>query len=188
MCYFFYAGRASSSPAMDVFITLLSLGINGYKNLITQRKEMYTYLKEELTKVALKHGERLLETKNNPISLGKQWFNAQVLYCAALQYSLIKNVDTCGVISSAGFVDWEALMWQPGWVQRNKGSLQPGRPLSRLQPFFITPKSALLPCQYLLTKPVTEKPHMCQHLFNHTGFIIFFPFIVNAKVLYCFTL
>lgn len=71
-CYFFYAGRASSSPAMDVFITLLSLGVNGYKNLITQRKEMYTYLKEELTKVALKHGERLLETKNNPISLGKQ--------------------------------------------------------------------------------------------------------------------
>ena len=68
----FCAGRASSSPAMDVFITLLSLGVNGYKNLITQRKEMYTYLKEELTKVALKHGERLLETKNNPISLGKQ--------------------------------------------------------------------------------------------------------------------
>ncbi|PNF28476.1 O-phosphoseryl-tRNA(Sec) selenium transferase [Cryptotermes secundus] len=65
-----YPGRASSSPAMDVFITLLSLGVNGYKNLITQRKEMYTYLKEELTKVALKHGERLLETKNNPISLG----------------------------------------------------------------------------------------------------------------------
>jgi O-phospho-L-seryl-tRNASec:L-selenocysteinyl-tRNA synthase len=57
---------------MDVFITLLSLGVNGYKSLITQRKEMYTYLKEELTKVALKHGERLLETKNNPISLGNQ--------------------------------------------------------------------------------------------------------------------
>jgi O-phospho-L-seryl-tRNASec:L-selenocysteinyl-tRNA synthase len=60
---------------MDVFITLLSLGVNGYKNLITQRKEMYTYLKEELTKVALKHGERLLETKNNPISLGIRCFN-----------------------------------------------------------------------------------------------------------------
>jgi len=146
MCYFFYAGRASSSPAMDVFITLLSLGVNGYKNLITQQKEMYTYLKEELTKVALKHGERLLETKNNPISLGKQWFNVQVLYYTALQYRSIKNVDTCGVVSLARFVDWEALMWQPGWLQRNKGSLQPGRPLSRLHPFFITPKSALLPC------------------------------------------
>ncbi|KAK7873918.1 hypothetical protein R5R35_012932 [Gryllus longicercus] len=65
-----YPGRASSSPSMDVFITLLSLGVNGYKNLITQRKEMYTYLKEELSKVAFKHGERILETKNNPISMG----------------------------------------------------------------------------------------------------------------------
>ncbi|XP_049859795.1 O-phosphoseryl-tRNA(Sec) selenium transferase isoform X1 [Schistocerca gregaria] len=65
-----YPGRASSSPAMDVFITLLSLGVSGYKNLVTQRKEMYNYLKEELTKVALKHGERLLDTKNNPISIG----------------------------------------------------------------------------------------------------------------------
>jgi hypothetical protein len=64
---------------MDVFITLLSLGMNGYKNLITQRKEMYTYLKEELTKVALKHGERLLETKNNPISLGNEYFNGKIL-------------------------------------------------------------------------------------------------------------
>lgn len=64
-------GRASASPAMDVFITLLSLGVNGYKNLISQRKEMYKYLKEELGKVATKHGERLLDTKNNPISIGK---------------------------------------------------------------------------------------------------------------------
>ncbi|EEB13174.1 UGA suppressor tRNA-associated protein, putative [Pediculus humanus corporis] len=64
-----YPGRASSSPAMDVFITLLSLGINGYKNLISQRKEMYNYLKEELGKVASKHGEKILDTKNNPISI-----------------------------------------------------------------------------------------------------------------------
>ncbi|KAI5706994.1 hypothetical protein M8J75_013288 [Diaphorina citri] len=65
-----YPGRASASPAMDVFITLLSLGINGYKHLISQRKEMYKYMREELQKVATKHGERLLETKNNPISIG----------------------------------------------------------------------------------------------------------------------
>ncbi|CAG2062651.1 unnamed protein product, partial [Timema podura] len=69
-----YPGRASSSPAMDVFITLLSLGMNGYKNLITQRKEMYTYLKEELTKIAFKYGERILETKNNPISIDVSLF------------------------------------------------------------------------------------------------------------------
>lgn len=68
---FIFVGRASSSPAIDVFITLLSLGINGYKNLVTQRKEMYNYLRDELSKVASKHGERLLDTKNNPISMGK---------------------------------------------------------------------------------------------------------------------
>lgn len=56
---------------MDVFITLLSLGVNGYKNLISQRKEMYKYLKEELGKIASKYGEKILETKNNPISIGK---------------------------------------------------------------------------------------------------------------------
>lgn len=65
-----YPGRASSSPAIDVFITLLSLGINGYKSLVTQRKEMYNYLRDELSKIATKHGERLLDTKNNPISMG----------------------------------------------------------------------------------------------------------------------
>lgn len=67
---FSFAGRASASPPMDVFITLLSLGVNGYRNLITQRKEMYKYLKEELSKVASKHGEKILDTKSNPISIG----------------------------------------------------------------------------------------------------------------------
>ncbi|XP_076166175.1 sec synthetase isoform X2 [Ptiloglossa arizonensis] len=47
-----YPGRASASSIMDVMITLLSLGMAGYKQLITQRKEMYSYLKEELEKLA----------------------------------------------------------------------------------------------------------------------------------------
>ncbi|XP_059471686.1 O-phosphoseryl-tRNA(Sec) selenium transferase [Neocloeon triangulifer] len=72
-----YPGRASSSPALDVFITLLSLGVKGFKDLVTQRKEMYSLLKEELGKVAQKHGERLLETKSNPISI------AMTLSCLA---------------------------------------------------------------------------------------------------------
>lgn len=32
------AGRGSGSPCLDVFITLLSLGLKGYKQLCTQRK------------------------------------------------------------------------------------------------------------------------------------------------------
>lgn len=65
-----FTGRASASPPMDIFITLLSLGVNGYKNLINQRKEMYKYLKDELQKIAAKHGEKILDS-NNPISIGK---------------------------------------------------------------------------------------------------------------------
>ena len=32
------AGRASSTPSMDAFITMLSLGWRGYKQLLTERK------------------------------------------------------------------------------------------------------------------------------------------------------
>ncbi|XP_077333815.1 O-phosphoseryl-tRNA(Sec) selenium transferase [Lithobates pipiens] len=64
-----YPGRASASPSLDVLITLLSLGASGYKNLLTERKEMFTYLSSELKTLAAKHKECLLETPHNPISL-----------------------------------------------------------------------------------------------------------------------
>ena len=47
------------------------MGSSGYKKLTDERKENYKILKEEMTKVAEKYGERLLDVKNNPISLGK---------------------------------------------------------------------------------------------------------------------
>ncbi|XP_041471539.1 O-phosphoseryl-tRNA(Sec) selenium transferase-like isoform X2 [Lytechinus variegatus] len=64
-----YPGRASASPSTDLFITLLSLGSKGYKNLLKERKELFTFLHEELAKVAVKYGERLLHTPHNPISM-----------------------------------------------------------------------------------------------------------------------
>ena len=66
-----YPGRASSSPTIDVFITLMQMGTTGYKALMEQRRENYKILKEEMVQVAEKYGERVLETKNNPISIGK---------------------------------------------------------------------------------------------------------------------
>lgn len=33
-----YAGRASASPSMDVFITLLEMGMTGYERLLRERK------------------------------------------------------------------------------------------------------------------------------------------------------
>ncbi|XP_052055306.1 O-phosphoseryl-tRNA(Sec) selenium transferase isoform X2 [Apodemus sylvaticus] len=64
-----YPGRASASPSLDVLITLLSLGCNGYKKLLKERKEMFVYLSTQLKKLAEAHNERLLQTPHNPISL-----------------------------------------------------------------------------------------------------------------------
>ena len=46
------------------------MGTSGYKKLTDERKENFKKLKEEMTKLAEKYGERILEVKNNPISLG----------------------------------------------------------------------------------------------------------------------
>jgi len=64
-----YPGRASSAPATDVFITLMQLGSCGYKKLTDQRRENFKSLQEAMAKVAAKYGERVLNVKNNPISI-----------------------------------------------------------------------------------------------------------------------
>jgi len=66
-----FEGRASGSPTMDLFITLLSLGRAGYRKLFADRKEMYQYLHHHLSLCAERHGQRLLRTKNNTVSVGK---------------------------------------------------------------------------------------------------------------------
>jgi len=64
-----YPGRASMGPIFDVFITLLSMGEPGWRDLLQQREELKTYFREQLEAVARESGERMLETPNNPISL-----------------------------------------------------------------------------------------------------------------------
>lgn len=64
-------GRASSSPIIDLFITLLSLGSKEYISLVKERKQLYQELKEGLAKVASRFGQRVLETPGNNISIGK---------------------------------------------------------------------------------------------------------------------
>ena len=39
-----YPGRASSAPIQDLFITLLSMGENTFKDLLKQRKKCYKLL------------------------------------------------------------------------------------------------------------------------------------------------
>jgi O-phospho-L-seryl-tRNASec:L-selenocysteinyl-tRNA synthase len=65
-----YAGRASSSPIVDLFITLLSMGLNGYKRLLQERNDMLQTFPTQLETVARKYGERLLICPSNTISFG----------------------------------------------------------------------------------------------------------------------
>ena len=69
-CSKMYPGRASISPILDLFITLLSMGQNGLKSLLKQRKDIYNYLYQQLTELAIKYNEKILITPNNPISIG----------------------------------------------------------------------------------------------------------------------
>lgn len=70
-CMIIITGRASSSPSTDLLITLLSMGVKGYKDLLKERKSNYKALQEKLSECAQKHGERLLSTPHNGISMGK---------------------------------------------------------------------------------------------------------------------
>ena len=64
-----YPGRASMSPLLDVAITLLSLGSRGWADLLTQREELFGYLKAQISSFASQRGERVLHTPGNPISV-----------------------------------------------------------------------------------------------------------------------
>lgn len=65
-----YPGRGSASPSLDLLITFLSLGSNGYKKLLCERKENFFYLKSKLEATVKTLNERILETKDNTISIG----------------------------------------------------------------------------------------------------------------------
>ncbi|XP_017143244.1 O-phosphoseryl-tRNA(Sec) selenium transferase [Drosophila miranda] len=64
-----YAGRASGSQTLDVFMTLLSLGRSGYHSLVQKREDNFNYLKEQLIAFAQSHGEQVIESRDNFISL-----------------------------------------------------------------------------------------------------------------------
>ena len=49
-----YPGRASSAPSLDVMLTLLSMGVRGYKQLLSARKQMFNSLLTQLEEVAVR--------------------------------------------------------------------------------------------------------------------------------------
>ena len=82
-----YPGRASAAPSTDMFITLLSMGVRGYKQLLNirytrpligdvfiksfllVRKQLFTSLIQQLEVVETKFPVRVLRSKNNTISV-----------------------------------------------------------------------------------------------------------------------
>ena len=64
-----YPGRASISPILDLFITLLEMGREGYEKLRKLRMDLSTGLfREMLLRVAEKNKQRLLISQRNTIS------------------------------------------------------------------------------------------------------------------------
>lgn len=64
-----YAGRAASTPVVDVFITALSMGMDGWKALLQKREALFDETRERLSRGAVP-GLRVLNTPGNRISLG----------------------------------------------------------------------------------------------------------------------
>jgi O-phospho-L-seryl-tRNASec:L-selenocysteinyl-tRNA synthase len=66
-----YAGRASLAPILDLFITLLSMGLSGYKKLLQDRRMLMKDFEARMQQVATMYGERLLSCcPKNTISYG----------------------------------------------------------------------------------------------------------------------
>ena len=59
-----YAGRASATPVVNFLISMLSLGIRGYQNLIEEQQLNRKLLEEKLSIVADNLNERILEVYN----------------------------------------------------------------------------------------------------------------------------
>ena len=64
-----YPGRASAGPTVDVFITLLSLGVRGYKSLLEKRKQLFSSLVSQLEGLEARFPVQVLRSKNNTISV-----------------------------------------------------------------------------------------------------------------------
>ena len=65
-----YPGRASAAPILDMFITLLSMGEHGLRALLTDREEhLWPVFQQRLGALAEEHGERLMHTPHNAISM-----------------------------------------------------------------------------------------------------------------------
>jgi O-phospho-L-seryl-tRNASec:L-selenocysteinyl-tRNA synthase len=65
-----YPGRASSTPIVDLFLTLLAMGETSWRGLQAERLRLLPIFIDGLQRVALEFGERVLVSPCNSISVG----------------------------------------------------------------------------------------------------------------------
>jgi O-phospho-L-seryl-tRNASec:L-selenocysteinyl-tRNA synthase len=64
-----YPGRASASPVLDLFVTLLQMGRRGWRALLDERKRLFPLMLDDLAAALAPLGGRVLHTPNNRISI-----------------------------------------------------------------------------------------------------------------------
>lgn len=110
-----YAGRGSSSQTLDVFMTLLSLGREGYMRLVQERKDLFVYLRQKLRNLSTRHNEKILLTKRNPISVAMSLENfdkAKVSMIGSMLFT--RGVSGCRVITTTDTKSIDGIKFQ-GW-------------------------------------------------------------------------
>ncbi|GIL73612.1 hypothetical protein Vretimale_5501 [Volvox reticuliferus] len=64
-----YPGRASVAAHLDLLMTLLHWGAEGWRKVLAEREDVMPYLRDKLRQLAARQSERVLETPSNPISM-----------------------------------------------------------------------------------------------------------------------
>ena len=110
-----YAGRGSSSQTLDVFMTLLSLGTEGYMRLVQDRKDNFVYLRQKLRNLSTRHNEKILLTKRNPISVAMTLENFDKTKVSMIGSMLFtRGVSGCRIISTIDTKSIDGYKFQ-GW-------------------------------------------------------------------------
>jgi len=125
-----YPGRASAAPVLDLFITLLSMGVSGYRQLLQERLRLHSLLYNGLEAFADRHKDhevKVLNAKNNSISIavalgavelqsnsaaagkdlsffGSMLFSRNVSGCRVISCNISKATDIAGY----EFYNWGA--------------------------------------------------------------------------------
>lgn len=64
-----YPGRASASPIIDLFVTLLAMGQTGLDRLWREREELLPYFVDQIHAVSQRHQQRVLLCPHNSVSV-----------------------------------------------------------------------------------------------------------------------